>query len=456
MVNTWNTLQRIDKHYGEWLHIWAELTVSPGHIGGFLQMIGDTETLTAANDDDKPAEVLYIPLQFFMCRNPGLALPLIALQYHEVRVTFEFNEMSKLYKYGVYNAGTWTLETYSPSIALKNTSLFVDYIYLDTDERRRFAQVSHEMLIDQLQFTGDESVASKNVKIKTNFNHPVKELIWVVQPATNADKRDWFDFTLAGANPVVDAQIQLNGHDRFSKREGKYFNLVQPFQHHDNVPRTGINVYSFALRPAEHQPSGSCNMSRIDNCSLNLTLATENQAANIKIFAVNYNVLRIMSGMGGLNIFYKLARKAAGRRDSESSLWTSPLRIRRRRAPTRIGDRRRCQLLVVVLECKQTAATRPNCGKPLRALWYQVLLERGGWQAGDAWYGHKPEGLGNPQRSSACRGRQENAQRLDGCGLLAKSNLRDSPLAPETAPGVFRMRDSTVASAKLSFGKFPK
>jgi hypothetical protein len=183
-------------------------------------------------------------------------------------------------------------EVATATSTLNTCSLFVDYIYLDTDERRRFAQVSHEYLIEQLQFTGDESVSSK---VKLNFNHPVKELVWVEK--TNASAVG--EFTTS----YDTAKLQLNGHERFSARPYSYFQLVQPFQHHERVPvnsgvTNGINVYSFALKPEEHQPSGTCNMSRIDNATLNLSSADSSNT--LKVFAVNYNVLRIMSGMGGL------------------------------------------------------------------------------------------------------------------------------------------------------------
>ncbi len=184
--------------------------------------------------------------------------------------------------------------------SLVSASLWVDYVYLDANERRRFAQVSHEYLIEQLQFTGDESTTTLNPKVKLNYNHPVKELVWVVQPAAALG----FNYKYSSANPVAAAKLQLNGHDRFAERPGSYFNWVQPFQHHENVPEEGVNVYSFALQPESHQPSGSCNMSRIDNATLQLTLvsgsASGGSPATIKVFAVNYNVLRIMSGMGGL------------------------------------------------------------------------------------------------------------------------------------------------------------
>jgi hypothetical protein len=378
--------QRIDKHYGDWLHIWNELTQKSGLQSGYANMVGNVPALTqiysggksSSEDTVIPEVTLFIPLQFFFCRNPGLALPLIALQYHEVKINLEFRDARECF---------WATGKYaSQSPVLRAASLYVDYIYLDTDERRRFAQVSHEYLIEQLQFTGDETVVSSASKIKLNFNHPCKELVWVVQPDSNTDISgtkgyggpQWFNYTDAidqtwfsgtpsdplgggvggdaaanmfnpnvlpftevqtssgliidasgnplesggiqdlgaltsfnsyplfdsGCNPVSSAKLQLNGHDRFSQRDGRYFNLVQPYQHHENVPETGINVYSFGLKPEEHQPSGTCNFSRIDNATLQLNLTKAavvgGRSCKVKVYATNYNVLRIMSGMGGL------------------------------------------------------------------------------------------------------------------------------------------------------------
>ena len=183
--------------------------------------------------------------------------------------------------------------------SLSNASLYVDYIYLDTDERRRFAQVSHEYLIEQVQFTGEESHSTTNNTFRLNFNHPVKELVWVTR---HDDSTQPFNYTAnkvgGGANFTTSAKLTLNGHDRFSERDGHYFNYVQPFQHHSNTPGVGVNAYSFALKPEDHQPSGTCNMSRIDNTSLKLT--NDSAASKTSIYAVNYNVLRVMGGMGGL------------------------------------------------------------------------------------------------------------------------------------------------------------
>jgi len=269
--------QRIDKQYGDWMYIWNELSLGVGKRTGYDVMVGSAAFTTAG-------QVLYVPLEFWFCRNPGLALPLIALQYHEVKVNIEFSTLAEC---GTISGSTVTAATGS----IASSSLWVDYIFLDTDERRRFAQLSHEYLIEQLQYTGEETVtASSANKVKLNFNHPVKELVWVTQDATDSD----FGSYVA----VSTAKLQLNGHDRFAERAGRYFSAVQPYQHHENIPSgKNINVYSFALKPEEHQPSGTLNFSRIDSAVLQLTTGAATRA---RIYAVNYNVLRVMSGMGGL------------------------------------------------------------------------------------------------------------------------------------------------------------
>jgi len=339
---------------------------------------------------------------------------LIALQYHEVKINIDFRPIGECL-WAVKQLGTNNSVSANGVVSVSQAyqqslvaaSLYVDYIFLDTDERRKMAQNPHEYLIEQVQFTGDESVGSSSNKIKLNFNHPCKELIWVVQPDANVDycaslqegstlfktlgaqpfnytdaidalppaihafggpvetagstafinasglfqmagaadvagmasttnwasgtssAGDYAPFTDAavtgstvsdagtfvlaetakdlhcwGENPCVTAKLQLNGQDRFSEREGSYFDVVQPYQHHTRHPDTGINVYSFALRPEEHQPSGTCNFSRIDNAVLQLVLSAPTvlgtSTAKVRVYAVNYNVLRVMSGMAGV------------------------------------------------------------------------------------------------------------------------------------------------------------
>jgi hypothetical protein len=419
--------QRIDRQYGDWMHLWNQLTLSKEQERGYFKMIGNTTQLTFITDPSfspvdgpcassaavqvceprnaLPETTLYVPFQFWYCRNPGLALPLIALQYHEVKINLDIRPIDEcLWAVSTLDcsdsASKRVTAAYNQSLVA--ASLYVDYVFLDTDERRRMAQNPHEYLIEQLQFTGDESVGSSSNKIKLNFNHPCKELIFVVQPDANVDYcssltcgttlfrtlgaqpfnytdgidalpnsimafggknqiiddfintsglffdagavdvtapsgSQWsnggaptayydafqanntsgvsdagtfvltessLDMHCWGQNPVVTAKLQLNGQDRFSEREGSYFSLVQPYQHHTRAPDEGINVYSFALRPEEHQPSGSCNFSRIDNATLQLVLSNATvsgtNTAKVRVYATNYNVLRVMSGMGGL------------------------------------------------------------------------------------------------------------------------------------------------------------
>jgi len=404
--------QRIDRQYGDWMQIWTQLTVDAGNVKALDAIIGNTHdlvltkrgtgialdatcsstetTISCLPRQGTPAKTLYIPLQFWFCRNPGVAIPLIALQYHEVRINVDFETWQNCQ----YAEDVVGHPTALSAQSLAAASLYVDYVYLDTEERRRFAQQSHEYLIEQVQFTGAESITSSSNKIQLNFNHPVKELFWVVQrdsfvdcstsawlasvggaqpfnysddfstdgiitslltqststgatvnatsigasnataplggDATNMSSlvgADSYDLTgsgefesgvnyllakvildsgvrCEGKNPVEVAKLQLNGQDRFTEREGAYFDKVQPFQHHSSTPSTGINVYSFALRPEEHQPSGTCNFSRIDKATLQLTVSlntvTGSRTAQVRVYALNYNVLRVMSGMGGL------------------------------------------------------------------------------------------------------------------------------------------------------------
>ncbi len=432
---------RIDKQYGNWLNVWYELARNWAHDRGYDVMIGNTAELTTISNKHDSA-VLYVPLKFFNNRNDGLAIPLIALQYHEVKLNFEFTDVKNCVN-ATYGTMTGAEASKLSNLKMVSASLFVDYVYLDTEERKRFAQAQHEYLIEQVQFTGAESVNSLNQKFRLNFNHPCKALYWTLQlgrytsgktflayDAKNLDNarlvatkravlalaaydnnkklsvnagasnevagalkakeamyNEFFkrvnpiaitndpdmdnitilgdlltleeistpvsDLLILGAddkyvafnrhadvpdgsdgaasndvvirqydnygvyvnksgNPVAKVLLQLNGHDRFTERDGTYFNYVQPYQHHSNTPTDGLNMYSFALNPEEHQPSGTCNMSRIDNAVLNLqfgrTSGTDNvfktkylsEDSNLSIYATNYNVLRIMSGMGGL------------------------------------------------------------------------------------------------------------------------------------------------------------
>ena len=320
--------QVIDKQYGEWLEIWSELAIPECKRRGYNDLVGKYDSYCGTINNGAVNKTLYVPLQFWFCRNPGLALPLIALQYHEVKFAFEFRQLAQLY-------GSYNVEGDSGT-SLKSTKLWVNYIYLDTDERRRFAQVSHEYLIEQLQHTGSATLdaGTSSQAVNLNYNHPVKSLYWVFRDSTNENANKapvgagtgsrnnrWMSFaprliTASGRRtnnddsdvtnlPFTSFKLQLNGHDRFTERNESYFRKVQPHRYHTRCPDKYVYMYSFGLKPEEHQPSGSCNFSRIDNAVLNCKRGNGSStgsdvAGKLLIYALNYNVLRIMSGMGGL------------------------------------------------------------------------------------------------------------------------------------------------------------
>ena len=199
--------QRIDKHYSEWLYIWNELSLPVGKRDGYKLMVGGDKYNRSILLQAGQSYSLYIPLEFWFCRNVGLALPLIALQYHEVKINIEFESASSMVdKNNNYSdrsfdttiktgasAALSTAEAVNANtsgeiskLELKAAALWVDYIFLDTDERRRFAQLSHEYLIEQLQFTGSDTIVGNNTSsmksIRMNFNHPCKVLVWVIKP----------------------------------------------------------------------------------------------------------------------------------------------------------------------------------------------------------------------------------------------------------------------------------
>jgi len=302
--------QKIDKHYSHWLATWNQLSdVNPTGASAVVTESGSgvSEPTSGAtlyqvmSFNHKGAELTnkaigavngakaMVPLQFWFNRNPGLALPLIALQYHEVKIKITF-------------CGKEDVASGNAATKPVDGKLYAQYIYLDTDERRRFAQVSHEYLIEQLQFQDTTVQGSMNL----NFNHPVKEVIWGKKPQTTPTS-----FTAVAGPAIFQApgvaanrtfHLKLNGHDRFAPRSDTYFTRQQVYDHHSGfggtVVRDSIFVYSFALKPEEHQPSGTCNFSRIDTAQL--VMGGDAITGGLYIYAVNYNVLRIMSGMGGL------------------------------------------------------------------------------------------------------------------------------------------------------------
>ena len=308
--------QVVDEFDGNWLYIQHQLTTSNDKEDGHNIMIGNVDELKNS-DAGVNDYTLYIPLRFFFSKHSGLALPIVALQYHDIKIHITLKNINQL-------AFITNGDAYVGFESLAQCVLYIDYIYLDMNERRRFAQNSHEYLIEQVQTDNNYSVSYDSGNIMKNmqltFNHPVKELIWCLR--INGNTPDVFNFTnktrtvsngdydkpvlgymeeISKEGPLINGQLYLNGHERFSKRSAKYFNYVQPYYHHTNIPVPGIYSYSFAMKPENYQPSGTLNMSRVDNATLNLEFQGESgKTANINMYAVNYNILRIVGGMGGI------------------------------------------------------------------------------------------------------------------------------------------------------------
>ena len=319
--------QLIDRHYGKWLTIWNYLCTpnelgvqapidqngaGPGEGAGFL---GDDEynqvlprptrynrmaythrAYQALIDNSQAPNFAYIPLQFWFCRHPGLALPLIALQYHDVRINITFSSYS-----GLTDSLTPTGEEFV------NFAVYADYIYLDTTERSIFAQNANEYLIEQLQLNPQQTYPTINL----TFNHPVKELIWTIPPNLIVSLSNGSgcasppsSFSQGTPSQPNNYRLIINKTDRFRERDITYFTRNQVCDYHIGFGSVlfpdSIAVYSFALKPEEYQPSGTCNFSRLDIAQLSRTNPSNGIVDELDVYAINYNILRIVSGMGGL------------------------------------------------------------------------------------------------------------------------------------------------------------
>lgn len=331
--------QRIDQHTGEWLHIWNELSCPKGKQNCYRELVGES-------CPNAPVH-LYIPLQFWFCRCVGASLPIVALQYHEVKINITFNPYSKCLKNSTNGLPITT--TTNPSFKAK---MYVDYIFIGKDERKRIENTTHEFVIDQLQRSGTEIInPNEEQEVQLSLNHPVKEIIWIckrpILNTYNDQKHGIWDhisntwiapgigyvkhptmtyldvkktiiindqeitiespvfeklitsfhsMKLHEFEPCTSAQLILNGAPRISKRLGGYFSQVQPYQHHTSVPTVPINVYSFSIQPEEIQPTGACNMSAVDNAELQIL----SNGDEMRVYAINYNILRVTNGMAGL------------------------------------------------------------------------------------------------------------------------------------------------------------
>jgi hypothetical protein len=303
--------QEIDRQNGEWMEIWSNYTTTSDKQTGFYNMIGKV-------DGYSPPTLfgplkLYIPLRFWFCRNPGMALPLIALQYHPIRINLTLRPLSQLFFTQSLTTPAFTSLEVNP-VSIQDMMLWGDYIYLDVEERRRFVSNTHEYLIEQTQYTSQIPIApgASSGSLRLEFNHPIKELFWYIQRDDMVRYHEYFNYSSLGTfeigtrtDMLLNTVLQLDGFDRFQVRDAGYFRLVQPWQYHTVVPEDFfVYSYSFALRPEDAQPTGSMNASRMDSMvlqvAINPTLVNAVGTIHSRIYAINHNVFRVADGFGGV------------------------------------------------------------------------------------------------------------------------------------------------------------
>jgi hypothetical protein len=297
--------QLIDRHYSEWLDIWSQLTINESKIGAYNAMVGNYSSISSLKASAALPLRLHVPMFFWFNREYSVALPLIALQYHEITLKIKIRDFNSCYRNSV-------LSTQLTDYHIQSFRVWADYVHLDMEERRKFAETQHECIIEQLQFAEDEFIASSQNSVSKvlNFNHPVKELYWVHV------NNDYEQQNILTGNQLLtysiptnletfgEGVLQLNGIDRFEKRPANYFRLVQNYQMHTRYSSKQIYTYSFSLNPERLQPMGSCNMSKFASINLFLDYNAINPKANnmiLKVYGINYNIFRIMSGMAGLS-----------------------------------------------------------------------------------------------------------------------------------------------------------
>ena len=301
----------IDRQYGVWMEIWSELTVPLNKRDGYYEMIG--KSMNPINLNNNKELLLYVPLQFWFCKNIGLSLPLIALQDHEVRINLSLRNYNELIISS--NGSTISDSPNKQQLNIISGNLEVDYIFLEEDERKIFVKNNLQYLITQIQVYPKslDTTNYNNVIVDFNFNHMVSELIWVIQNGNvlstySYGGNEWFNFStqsyrngdVSGLDPMIEGKFLIEGNELTETKDSKYYKIVVPYQRHTNVPNNFIYVYSFSLNPEEYQPSGTCNFSRIDNATLQMKLSEDLVKPIIQLFAVNYNILNIANGMAGV------------------------------------------------------------------------------------------------------------------------------------------------------------
>ena len=296
----------IDTIDGDWLDIYSEFFLDKNKKKGYDQMIKKSNTINGDTFNEKMT--LYIPLHFWFCQHFGNSLPLISLQYHDVSVVVYLKDFDECYFID------------DPNIEVTPTSIidgriYCDYVFLDTKERKYFAEKEHKYLILQHQKNEKNIIRYGNNSkiINLEFNHPTKSIFWTLQNREAQKLNLWGNYDLnpqrmrtkKSIEPLLSAELKINGQERFSERKAEYFRLVQPYNYGLSIPEKYMYTYNFGIHSHEYQPGGTINFSRIDNSTLTLKFNMDSDVdledeLDIKIMAINYNILKIKNGTGGL------------------------------------------------------------------------------------------------------------------------------------------------------------
>jgi len=319
----------IDKHYSDWINIWNQLTLKDTHEINYDKMIGNVIKLTTFDRNIRPSYSIKVPLNFWFNRFNGLSLPIVSLENNDVIFRLKTKTLNEVAY--IEQDVEIKLDNYTNAMTLFDLEedehiqlqgrLYVDYVFLGRDERKRFAQVSNEYLIENVQIHEIDDLFTQNCEVELDFIHPTKALFWVAskksyrENSSGYNKCRWDNYTSdinKTKDPIINTNIFFcdeNRVDIVSNKEaelynGKYYQLIQPYRYFKRSPDKGINCYSFALYPTEYQPSGQCNMSRLTNVKMlfqfDPDMFNDNDTISLKIFAVNYNVLRFSGGYGAL------------------------------------------------------------------------------------------------------------------------------------------------------------
>ena len=294
----------IDKQYGQWMNIWSELITDVSKRDALNKMVGKHDFYTSTSQNG-PLQ-LCIPLKFWFCNNIGSSLPLVAIQHQDVRINLYLKKFETLWTSNdIPNAR----KILADNIVFDNASLLIDYIFLDEDERRYFAQNRHFYLIEQIQITEQSIDITRDENIiELPFNHPVKEILWLIQGENVRQHKQWINYSgdvisclhPSPEPPMINAILRFEGLERFEIRNEEYFRVTLPWKNHTSVPNSYIYTYSFAFEPEKLQPTGTANFSRIDRPTLHIKTSKNLGQSYIEVYAINYNIFRIIGGISGV------------------------------------------------------------------------------------------------------------------------------------------------------------